>query len=107
MIKRLRTNPLATAIVLASVATPLQSFGVALEEVVVTAQKRAQDMQDVPIAVTAMNADMIKKAGITGVEGIAARTPGFSMGEFNPPNLSCTFVVSAQTVMVQPVVNNL
>lgn len=84
MIKRLRTNPLATAIVLASVATPLQSFGAALEEVVVTAQKRAQDMQDVPIAVTAMNADMIKKAGITGVEGIAARTPGFSMGEFNP-----------------------
>lgn len=81
---RLHNNPLATAIVLASVATPLQSFGAALEEVVVTAQKRAQDMQDVPIAVTAMSADMIKKAGITGVEGIAARTPGFSMGEFNP-----------------------
>ncbi|MBU3071416.1 TonB-dependent receptor [Aestuariicella sp. G3-2] len=84
MIKRLRTNPLATAIVLASVATPLHSFGAVLEEIVVTAQKRAQDMQDVPIAVTAMSADMIKKAGITGVEGIAARTPGFSMGEFNP-----------------------
>ncbi|WP_439134592.1 TonB-dependent receptor [Pseudomaricurvus sp.] len=81
---RLHNNPLATAIVLASVATPLQSFGAALEEVVVTAQKRAQDMQDVPIAVTAMSADMIKKSGITGVEGIAARTPGFSMGEFNP-----------------------
>ncbi|GAB3091249.1 TonB-dependent receptor [Aestuariicella hydrocarbonica] len=88
MKKRLNTNPLATAIVLASVAVPVQSFaegkGMALEEVVVTAQKRAQDMQDVPIAVTAMSADMIKKAGISGVDGIAARTPGFSMGEFNP-----------------------
>ncbi|WP_317929464.1 TonB-dependent receptor [Halioxenophilus sp. WMMB6] len=55
-----------------------------LEEVVVTAQKRAQDMQDVPIAVTAMNAEMLKEAGITNVNDVAVRTPGFSMGEFNP-----------------------
>ncbi len=79
------TNPLALAVFMASATTALhtQADGLALEEVVVTAQKRAQDMQDVPIAVTAMSADMIKKAGITGVDGIAARTPGFSMGEFN------------------------
>ncbi len=55
-----------------------------LEEVVITAQKRAQNMQDVPIAVTAMNAEMLAEAGITNVTGVAARTPGFSMGEFNP-----------------------
>lgn len=55
-----------------------------LEEVIVTAQKRAEDMQDVPIAVTAMNEQMLKDAGITNVTGVAVRTPGFSMGEFNP-----------------------
>jgi len=55
-----------------------------LEEVVVTAQKRAQDMQDVPIAVTAMSAETIKQAGISDMKGIAVRTPGFSMGSFNP-----------------------
>lgn len=60
-------------------AAPLQ-----LEEVVVTAQKRAQDMQDVPIAVTAMSADIIKQAGISDMKGIAVRTPGFTMGSYNP-----------------------
>ena len=55
-----------------------------LEEVVVTAQKQPEDLQQVPIAVTAMSAEMIKAAGISDVSGIAARTPGFSMGTFNP-----------------------
>ncbi|MBD2857944.1 TonB-dependent receptor [Spongiibacter sp. KMU-158] len=55
-----------------------------MEEVIVTAQKRAEDLQDVPIAVTAMNEQMLKEAGISNVSGVAVRTPGFSMGEFNP-----------------------
>ncbi len=79
-------RPLTAAIAFASLSTALPTLAetFALEEIVVTAQKRAQDMQDVPIAVTAMNADLIKQAGISNVSGIAARTPGFSMGEFNP-----------------------
>jgi iron complex outermembrane receptor protein len=79
-------RPLTAAVALASVTTTLPSLAetFALEEIVVTAQKRAQDMQDVPIAVTAMNEDLIQQAGITNVAGVAARTPGFSMGEFNP-----------------------
>ncbi|WP_317930423.1 TonB-dependent receptor [Halioxenophilus sp. WMMB6] len=68
-----------SALLMASTSVSAQ-----IEEVVVTAQKRSQDLQDVPIAVTAMNADMLKDAGISNVTGIAARTPGFSMGEFNP-----------------------
>ena len=55
-----------------------------LEEVFVTAQKYTQSNQDVPIAVTAMDADMLKKSGVSTVVDVAARTPGFSMGEFNP-----------------------
>ncbi len=79
-------RPLTAAIAFASLSTAIPALAetFALEEIVVTAQKRAQDMQDVPIAVTAMNADLIKQAGISNVSGIAARTPGFSMGEFNP-----------------------
>ena len=43
-------------------ATPV--FGQVLEEVVVTAQHRTQSMQDVPIAITAFDADTIEKAKI-------------------------------------------
>jgi len=84
----LRVLPLAAAIAglasVTSIAVAAESSSFALEEVVVTAQKRAQSMQDVPIAVTAMSAEMIKQAGISDMKGIAVRTPGFSMGNFNP-----------------------
>ena len=36
----------------------------ALEEVVVTATKRAETIQDVPVSVTAVSADMMAKVGI-------------------------------------------
>ena len=34
-----------------------------LEEVIVTAQKRAQSSQDIPVAVSALSADMLEQAG--------------------------------------------
>ena len=37
----------------------------ALEEVVVTATKRAETIQDVPVSVTAVSADMMEKVGIS------------------------------------------
>lgn len=80
--KTQRLLPAAIALATASLVSSVQA--VELEEIVVTAQKRAQDMQDVPIAVTAMSAEMIKEAGISNMKGIAVRTPGFSMGTFNP-----------------------
>ncbi|NIB41640.1 TonB-dependent receptor [Pseudomaricurvus alkylphenolicus] len=80
--KKTTSLAVAAAVSLGAIAEEPGSF--ALEEVVVTAQKRAQDMQDVPIAVTAMSAEMIKQAGISDMKGIAVRTPGFSMGSFNP-----------------------
>ncbi len=51
----------------------------AIEEVVVTAQKRAQSAQDVPIALSAFDADMIKQSGATDFKGLTKMTPGFSV----------------------------
>jgi iron complex outermembrane recepter protein len=51
-------------------ATPPQ----AIEEIVVTAQKRAQSQQDVPISVAAFTGNMVETAGaynITGINGLA------------------------------------
>lgn len=55
-----------------------------LEEITVTAQRRAERLQDVPIAVTAFSGDDLRAQGIVDLKGVTERTPGFTMGEFNP-----------------------
>ena len=57
---------------------------VALEEIIVTAQRRAENLQDVGIAITAFSGEELREQGIFDIKGISERTPGFSMGEFNP-----------------------
>ncbi len=41
-----------------------QDGAIAIEEIVVTARKRAENLQDVPIAITAFTAETIRRAGI-------------------------------------------
>lgn len=47
-----------------------------LEEVVVTAEKRAASLQDVPIAVTAFTGDSMRDFGISNTQALQATTPG-------------------------------
>ncbi|MCF4982510.1 hypothetical protein GIW61_29635, partial [Pseudomonas gessardii] len=54
------TLPLAVAMAGGTVDAKAQ----ALEEVIVTAQKREQSLQDVPIAVAAFSNEMLQKAGV-------------------------------------------
>jgi iron complex outermembrane recepter protein len=51
----------------------------ALEEIIVTAQKRSENLQDVPISVVAMSAQQIKDAGITDIRNLAILTPGLTV----------------------------
>ncbi len=55
----------------------------ALGEVVVTAQKRVESAQDVPAALTVIDQRLLTTAGIDTIEGVVARTPGFTMNKFN------------------------
>jgi iron complex outermembrane receptor protein len=57
-----------------------QSTGLA--EIVVTAQRRAQNVQDVPIAITAFAGEQLQEQGVLRVETIALRVPGFFAGSF-------------------------
>lgn len=50
-----------------------------LAEIIVTAQKRAENLQDVPIAITAVTADTLSAAGINNTEAIAAAIPGITI----------------------------
>jgi outer membrane receptor protein involved in Fe transport len=45
-------------------------------EVVVTATRRAERLQDVPLSVTAFQQEQLNELGIVGYEGIAQNTPG-------------------------------
>jgi iron complex outermembrane receptor protein len=55
------------------------SGGPALEEIIVTAQKRSENLQDVPISVVAISASQIKDAGITDIRNLAILTPGLTV----------------------------
>jgi outer membrane receptor protein involved in Fe transport len=50
----------------------------ALEEVVVTARKMSENIQDVPVAITAVSADLIDNLGIRGLADISKITAGLS-----------------------------
>ncbi|MFZ5609826.1 MAG: TonB-dependent receptor [Pseudomonadota bacterium] len=49
-----------------------------IEEIVVTAQNRAQSIQDVPIAITAYDEDFIRRTKLDDVKDVIDFTPGFS-----------------------------
>ena len=56
----------------------------ALEEIVVTAQKREQSIQDVPIAVTAFTADSLQTKGISDISKLSNYTPNVSFDAGTP-----------------------
>jgi iron complex outermembrane receptor protein len=52
-----------------------------LEEIVVTAQKREQNLQDVPVAVSAISADQLESRGVAGVTDVARVSPSLTITE--------------------------
>ncbi len=58
----------------------------ATPEIIVTARKREESLQEVPVAITAFSADTIEEAGIRDLYDVAGLTPGLSFfnahGEF-------------------------
>ncbi|WP_101756839.1 TonB-dependent receptor [Oceanicoccus sp. KOV_DT_Chl] len=60
-----------------------QSETLALEEVVVTAQKRAQSLQEVPISVVAYDSEKLSARGIDDLTDISASIPNLVVNAFN------------------------
>jgi outer membrane receptor protein involved in Fe transport len=52
-----------------------------LEEIIVTAQKREESLQDVPISLNAVTGVKMEQAGITNLEKLTAYVPNFSMNQ--------------------------
>lgn len=75
----------ALALALAPVAALSQPM---LEEVIVTAQKRAESLQDVPISVAAMSGKKIDDQGITNLEELTLYIPNVNINQGQAqPNL--------------------
>src|SRR5580704_12935268 len=51
----------------------------ALAEIVVTAEKRSENLQNVPIAITAFTAEAMQSRGITDLHGLSNLTPGVNL----------------------------
>ena len=63
-----------------------------IQDIVVTARKRKETTQDVPVAVTAISAATIQKYDLTSLERIAASTPSFVVGR-SPSGSGATLVL--------------
>lgn len=79
---RLKVLPLAISLL--SLPTLVSNASAqALEEVLVTAERRVESLQDTPISITALNSEGIDKRGITNTDDMFASMPG--MGGYSAP----------------------
>lgn len=88
-------NPFKPCLLAAVIALGNQATAAVLEEVVVTAQKREQSLQDVGIAVTAFTGDQLKQLGYTNAQQVTAMSPGVTTIQPNGPS---SFFVSVRGV---------
>jgi len=58
-----------------------QGAGLAIEEIVVTARKREESLQEIPIAVSAFDAQTIENRGLQSIDDVSRFTPGLSFSK--------------------------
>lgn len=80
MRKLFKQTPIVTALSLAA-ASPITLAQPMLEEVLVTAQKRVESLQDVPISVSAVQGQKIKDAGIPDMSALADYVPNLHIAK--------------------------
>ncbi len=61
-----------------------QEAGGGLEEIVVTAQRRSENIQNVPIAVSAFTAEALQSKGLTDIHALSNLTPGVNLDAGSP-----------------------
>ena len=108
-LKTLRRALLATAVVAAPALGPVsaqdasqdQNQAGGLDTIVVTAQKRTQNLQDVPIAVTAVSNDYIETRNVTSIESLSTLAPNLKV-EQTPGNSTAAQISIRGGVTINP-----
>ena len=79
-------NPARLLLAAAISAASVSAFAdTALEEVIVTAQKREQNVQDVPVAISVLNADAIERLDINNFVDVTRVSPAITMDQGEAP----------------------
>jgi len=60
-----------------------EESGFSIDEIIVTAQKRAENLQQAPIAITAFSGDLLREDDIANLQDIGNRTPGMTFAAFS------------------------
>ncbi len=82
MHSRLNSVSVAVALALAPAAwaaAPAQGKDDTLDEVIVTAQFRQENLQDTPLAITAVSGEQLEKQGLTNVSNLGLVVPNASI----------------------------
>ena len=86
------------------VASAQQVDQAALQEVIVTAQKRAANLQDVPFSVSASSQDQIRNSGAGDLVDLARNIAGFAVADLGPgqSQMAIRGISSGQVIRDQP-----
>jgi iron complex outermembrane recepter protein len=74
-----------------SAMTP--AFSAQLEEVMVTAQKRVQSVQDIPISISAVSGDAMRENLVTDIFDLRAVVPALEVRAVDPPSQGTSFAI--------------
>ena len=69
------------------------SSAAVLEEVIVTAQKRAQSVQDIPISITAISGAQLEQSVIVDVFDLRSVVPALEIRAVDPPSQGTSFAI--------------
>src|ERR1700736_4382930 len=73
-----------------------------LAEVIVTAQKRSENIQDVPISVIARSSQQLKDAGVSDIKNLTVLTPGLTVTSTTSENSTTARIRGIGTVGDNP-----
>ncbi|MDO9335792.1 MAG: TonB-dependent receptor [Caulobacter sp.] len=71
-----------TGVALTAPAFAQEAEASAVEEVIITARKKAESLQDTPVTVTAFSGEQLQEQGITDFQKLADATPGVTIDAF-------------------------
>ncbi|MGI9327833.1 MAG: TonB-dependent receptor, partial [Pseudomonadales bacterium] len=83
------------AFALLLLGTTPAAYGAVIEEIVVTAQKREQNIQDVGIAISAVSGEQMRALGFTNAQQVTAMAPGVSTIQ---PNGEANYAIAIRGV---------
>ena len=101
-VDRRRRIPFAAAVAAALAAPPVLAQD-PLEEIVVTARKREESLQEVPVSISVINSDLLVESGIRDAYDLFEMTPGINWEQAQDRQGSRPSVRGVQTAAQNPV----